>query len=377
MLNRRIEAIARRLGFDLLGIVPAAPPATLAHFRAWLAKGYHGGMGYLARPDAVARRADPARILPGARSLIVVGLNYHTRPLPPALRDDPARGLIASYAWGADYHDLMLPRLEELAAALEDQTRGPIAHRAYVDTGPLLERDLAAAAGLGFVGKNTNLIHPRVGSWLFLGELLLSADLLLRDGGGEGGTCGRCRRCLEACPTAAFAAPYLLDARRCISYLTIEHRGPIPRELRPLLGNRIFGCDICQEVCPWNRRFARPGAEPGLHPRDAGSIAPHLLDLLALDEGAFRRRFRRTPIWRARRRGLLRNAAVAAGNWGDPAAVPALARALDDDEPLIRSHAAWALGRIGGERARSTLARALAIEADDEVRAEIEAARAR
>jgi epoxyqueuosine reductase len=376
MLDTKIEDLARHLGFDLLGIVPAAPPSTIARYRAWLAQGYHGGMGYLARPDAVARRADPARILPGARYLIVVGLNYHTRPLPPALRDDPARGLIASYAWGDDYHDLMLPRLEQLAAALEVQTGEPVAHRAYVDTGPLLERDLAAAAGLGFVGKNTNLIHPRRGSWLFLGELLLAAELPPRDGGGSRGTCGRCTRCLEACPTAAFAAPYVLDARRCISYLTIEHRGPIPSELRPLLGNRIFGCDICQEVCPWNRRFARPGAEAALQPRDAGRIAPRLLDLLALDEETFRRRFRHTPIWRARRRGLLRNAAVAAGNWGHPSAVPALARALEDDEPLIRSHAAWALGRIGGKGARAALDRAQAVEAHGEVRAEIEAARA-
>jgi epoxyqueuosine reductase len=333
-------------------------------------------MGYMARPDTIAHRADPARILPGARTLVVVGLNHHTRPLPAGLWDDPARGLIASYAWGADYHDLMLPRLKQLAAALEVETGGPIAHRAYVDTGPLLERDLAAAAGLGFVGKNTNLIHPRLGSWLLLGALLLVVDLPPRNGGGDGGTCGRCTRCLDACPTAAFAAPYVLDARRCISYLTIEHRGPIPRELRPLLGNRIFGCDICQEVCPWNRRFARPGADPAFHPRDVDAIAPSLLDLLALDEGAFRQRFRGTPIWRAKRRGLLRNAAVAAGNWGDPVAVPALARALEDGEPLIRCHAAWALGRIGGAHARSVLDRALAVEVDSEVRAEIEAARA-
>ena len=373
----RIRARARALGFDVTGIAPAEAGApAMEAYRAWLARGFHGQMGYLARPDAVARRADPARIMPGVRSILVVGLSYHSQPLPPPLRDDPSRGIIASYAWGPDYHDLMLPHLEELAAAVEAESSRPAAHRAYVDTGPLLERALGTRAGLGFVGRNTNLIHPRLGSWLFLGELLLAADLppTQDDGQPAGGTCGRCTRCLQACPTAAFPAPYVLDARRCISYVTIELKGPIPRDLRPLLGNRIFGCDICQEVCPWNRRFARPAARPPWPAPPPEAMAPPLLELLALDEEAFRQRFAGSPIKRAKRRGLLRNVAVALGNWGDPVAVPGLVRALADPEPLVRGHAAWALGRIGTAPARLALQQALATEGDGWVREEIEAA---
>lgn len=371
-LGDRIRARARALGFDVAGVAPAeAGEPAMEAYRAWLARGFHGEMGYLSRADAVARRADPARILPGVQSIVVVALNYHTRPLPPHLRDDPSRGVIASYAWGRDYHDLMLPRLEQLAAAVELETGQAAACRPYVDTGPVLERALAVRAGLGFVGRNANLIHPRLGSWLFLGELLTVAAL--PPGEQEaGGTCGHCTRCLEACPTAAFPAPYVLDARRCISYLTIELKGPIPRELRPLMGNRIFGCDICQEACPWNRRFARPTAlAPELAP---GRVAPPLLELLALDEEAFQRRFAGSPVKRAKRRGLLRNVAVALGNWGDPAAVPALSRALADAEPLVRGHAAWALGRFGIPPARQALEQALPAEPDGWVCDEIVAA---
>jgi epoxyqueuosine reductase len=252
-----------------------------------------------------------------------------------------------------------------------------------VDTSPILERELASQAGLGFIGKNTNLIHPRLGSWLFLGELLCTQDLLpIREPaqhGREGavaaqvaveGTCGRCTRCLDTCPTGALVAPYVLDARRCISYLTIELKGPIPRHLRPLLGNHIFGCDICQEVCPWNRRFARPTGEPAFQPQ-ADRIAPRLADLMALDDDDFRQRFRRSPVKRAKRRGLLRNVSVALGNWGDPSAVPALVHGLGDAEPLVRGHAAWALGRIGTAEARRALHEGLAEEGDEWVREEM------
>jgi epoxyqueuosine reductase len=240
-----------------------------------------------------------------------------------------------------------------LAEFVESRSGKALASRAYVDTGPVLERDLAARAGLGFIGKNTLLIHPRLGSWLFLGELLLDLDLppIGPDFSGPGGarpvhgTCGRCTRCLDACPTGALVAPYILDARRCLSYLTIELKGSIPPDLRPLLGNHILGCDVCQQVCPWNRRFARPSHEPGFQPRP-GALAPSLLDLMALDDEGFRQRFRGSPVTRANRRGLLRNVAVALGNWGDPAAMPALRRALGDAEPLIQDHAAWALERI-------------------------------
>ncbi len=380
-LGREIQAAARQLGFDLAGIAPpvhAEGNPDMAHYQAWLAAGYHGEMGYLARPDAVARRADLTLTLPRVQSVVVVALNYHSGPLPASLRDDPSRGLLASYAWGRDYHDQMLPRLKQLAADIEDELGRPLAARAYVDTGPLLERALARRAGLGFVGKNTNLIHPRLGSWLTLGELLLAVHIPAQ-GAEVRGTCGRCTRCLDACPTGALVAPYELDARRCISYLTIEHKGPVPRELRPLLGNRIFGCDICQEVCPWNRRFARPPAEGTLQPAAApwpapDDIAPPLLALLALDEDAFRRRFAGSPVKRAKRRGLLRNVTIALGNWGDPAAVPGLAGALADAEPLVRGHAAWALGRIGTGEARRALRQALAAEQNGGVREEITAA---
>jgi epoxyqueuosine reductase len=369
-ISEEIAAQARRLGFDRVGIAPAAPAATAAAYRAWLAAGYHGEMAYLARPDAVAKREDVTRILPGVRTVVAVAMVHHTAPLPPGYRDDPARGVVASYAWGDDYHDVLLPRLRELVAWIEAAIGQPVAHRTYVDTGPLLERELAACARLGFVGKNTNLIHPRRGSWLLLGELLLAVELPPLEPELEVGTCGRCTRCLDACPTGALVAPYVLDARRCIAYLTIERKGPIPRDLRPTLGNRIFGCDICQEVCPWNRRYARPTTEPAFQPRPE-AMAPRLLDLIELDDEAFRRRFRGSPIRRAKRRGLLRNVAVALGNGRDPAAVPALTRALHDPEPLVRGHAAWALGRIATEPARDALEGALDREPEDWMQGEL------
>ena len=368
--TEEIVARAHLLGFDLVGIVPLAPPATMAHYQAWLARGYHGEMAYLARPDAIAKRTDLSLILPEAQSAVTVGANYATDALPAELGDDPSRGILASYAWGDEYHGWFASRLQQLAEFIQDLCGEPVAYRAYADTGPILERDLAARGGLGFVGKNTNLIHPRLGSWLFLGELLLAAKLPATGSRLEQGTCGNCTRCLDACPTGALVAPYVLDARRCISYLTIEHKGAIPRELRPLLGNRIFGCDVCQEVCPWNRRQARPTEEPAFQPRP-GAIAPSLIELLALDADSFRSRYEGSAVLRAKRRGLLRNVAVALGNWGDRAAVAPLARALGDDEPLIRGHAAWALGQIGGRQSHAALDRALATETDPWVQEEI------
>ncbi len=365
-LARRIEGKARRLGFDLVGIVPATPPQTTGHYRAWLEKGYHGEMAYLARPAAIAGRGDPALLLPGVQSVVVVAANYYPPP-PSADLQDPSRGVLARYAWGDDYHDLLVPRLRQLGSLVN------AASAAYVDTGPLLERELAARAGLGFIGKNTSLIHPRLGSWLFLGELLLTRAVATRHPPPVQGTCGRCTRCLDACPTGALVAPYTLDARRCLSYLTIELKGPIPREMRPLLGNRIFGCDICQEVCPWNRRFARPTAEPAFQPRPE-SVAPRLLELIALDDDGFRQRFQKSAVRRAKRSGLLRNVAVALGNWGAPEAVPALVQAMHDAGALVRGHAAWALGRIATPDARQALAQALPAEPDEWVRQEIQQA---
>lgn len=347
-LIERIGAKARDLGFDLVGIAPAHPIPHLDAYRAWLSQGYHGEMAYMARADRVKRREHPERIMPGVQSIVCVGMNYYPGEWPDA---DPSRGLISRYAWGADYHDLMTPRLEELAAFIHAQTGGRAAGRVYVDTGPVLERSYAAAAGLGFIGKNTCLIHPRLGSWLFLGEILLDMEIG-QDGISPHGGCGTCTRCLEACPTGALVAPYVLDARRCISYLTIELKGAIPVELRPLLDNRIYGCDVCQEVCPW-QRFARPTQEQALRAADADHAAPSLLALIALDEEGFRRRYTGSPIARIGRGRFLRNVAVALGNRGDRQAIPALEKALSDDDPLIQEHAAWALEHINArENAR-------------------------
>ena len=371
-LTEQIRSRAHALGFDLAGVAAVYPAPRLPAYRAWLAHGYHGEMGYLARPDRVARREEPDKILPGVRSIVCAGLNYYPGPLPASLRSDPSRGLISNYAWGLDYHDLMLPRLEELAAFIQAHAGERVNHRAYVDTGPLLERAYAARAGLGFIGKNTNLINPRLGSYLFLGEILL--DLPLEPTAAPPrASCGNCRRCLDACPTGALLAPYLLDARRCISYLTIELKGPLPRELRPLLGNHIYGCDVCQAVCPW-QRFSRPTEETAFWPTGPERAAPLLLELIGLDEDGFHRRYAGTPIFRTGRGRLLRNVAVALGNWGDGRASPALARALADVEPLVRGHVAWALGRIGGRAAQKALRGAWRRERDPYVRQEIRAA---
>ncbi len=351
-LSERIKREALNLGFDLVGIAGAESSARAAETRAWLASGHHAGMAWLARDPE--RRLDPARVVAGARSVVVVGQSYAVGP-PPAAWDEPLHGRVARYAWGPDYHDVLLPPLMELGRFLQREAGGAVAWRAYVDTGPLPERELAARAGLGFIGRNSLLVTPQFGSLVLLGELLTDVALepdppaeeggaLLRAGGREAG-CGACRRCLDACPTGAFAAPYVLDAGRCISYQTIEQRGAIPDELRPRMGNWVFGCDVCQEVCPWVRQFAKPGARRFLSVRE-DLAAPLLTELLALDEAGFRDRFAGTPLARARRRGLLRNACVALGNSGDPAARPALERALHDPEPLIRDHAEWAMGRI-------------------------------
>ena len=339
-LTNRIRAQAIELGFDLAGIAPAGRAAHAEEYADWVAAGMMGEMAYMARdPD---RRSDLRRVLPGARSVIVVGLSHYTLALPDAVTHDPSRGLIARYAWGVDYHDLMLPRLNDLARFMREEAGG--ATKVYVDTGAVLERDWAQMAGLGFVGKNTCLINPRAGSWLFLGEVLTDLDLEIDQPQTKVG-CGNCTRCLVACPTAAFPSPYVLDARRCISYLTIELRGSIPLELRPLMGNRIFGCDICQDVCPWPTRFARPAREQAFYPLNVDRAAPKLIDLAQLTEADFQQRFAGTPILRSKRRGLLRNVAVALGNWGTGEARAALRRLAADPDPIIAEHAQWGLQR--------------------------------
>lgn len=372
-LTERILSRAIELGFDLIGIAQAGVAPHAKEYADWVASGMMGEMTYMARyPD---RRSDLARVLPGAQSIIVVGLNYYTIDLPDEVKNDPSRGLIARYAWGVDYHEVMTPRLEELAQYVREESRRadipmPVETKVYVDTGPVLERDWALLAGLGFIGKNTCLINPWMGSWLFLGVVITDSALTpspqsspipfprsggtagrkgegRRDARGEGVSCGTCTRCLTVCPTNAFPAPHILDARQCISYLTIELRGSIPIELRPLIGNRIFGCDICQDVCPWPTRFAAPTKERSFFPVDIDRAAPKLIDLAQLSEEAFEQRFAGTPLLRARRRGLLRNVAVALGNWGSAEAYEALAILARDPDPIIVEHARWGLARRG------------------------------
>ena len=332
------------MGFTFTGIAPATPSTHSRYYEAWLTAGHHGQMGYLARPDAVARRADLSRTVPNAQSVVVVAANYHTQHLPAEILADPSRGIIASYAWHLDYHDLLAPKLYDLQQWIMAQPDTPVAGRAYIDTGPVLERELAQRGGLGFIGRNTCLINPEIGSYIFLGEIILDYALPF-DAPSIAGTCGKCTRCLVACPTDAFVAPYTLDSKRCISYVTIELKGEIPLAMRPLLANRIFGCDICQEVCPYNRRFAWPTDEPAFR-ATLERMAPPLLDLIGLSDEGFRKRFKGSPIKRAKRRGLLRNVCVALGNWGSEKAIPALEQAQYDSEPLIQSHAEWALAQI-------------------------------
>lgn len=372
-LSEQIKAHAHDLGFSMAGIAPAHRSPQFDAYLRWVEAGMHGTMGYLARPDRIARRRDLSLILPGARSLVVVGLDYYTVTLPDAIARNPARGRFSNYAWAVDYHDLMLERLEALAGFLRHEAGTAVAARAYADTGAILERSHAALAGLGFTGKNTMLIHPRLGSFFFLGEII--TDLALDyDEVDERATpgCGTCTRCLAACPTDAFPQPYVLDARRCISYLTIEHKGFIPATLRPLMGNWVYGCDVCQAVCPW-QRFARPTPfYEAFAPIDLERAAPPLADLLALTDQSFVVRFDGTAVKRTGRARLVRNACIAAGNSSQPGQARWLVPLLNDDSSLVRGHAAWALGRLGLER--DALRAALTRETDTEARAEIEAA---
>jgi epoxyqueuosine reductase len=343
-LGERAVALALALGFDLAGIARAVPTPESHFLRDWLERGFAGEMDYLAR--RADERVDPRKVLGGARSALAVGFAYDpgSRPEPP-----PGAFEVARYAGGEDYHEVLLDRVRALEAGLAALAEGPLRTRAYVDTGPVQERVLAAYAGLGWIGKNTCLIHPRLGSYLFLGVVL--TDLDLAPNARTPDHCGSCRACIDACPTGAFVEPYVLDARRCIAYTTIEARGPIPVALREAHGARGFGCDICQEVCPWNRRERRdvPPDPLGLRAR----IAPRrewarasLAWLLALSEEEWRAATRRTALRRARYRGLLRNALVVAGNSGDRTLTGLIRRHAQGDDPMLAEHAAWALARL-------------------------------
>ena len=366
-LTDRIQHRAHELGFELVGITPAEQSQTIQRYRDWIDNGYAGEMAYLERH--LPLKEDTRRLLQEAKSVISLAMNYYTVDPPNELLNDPSRGQISRYAWGDDYHDLIRERLILLVDYIKSTAETEIKSRVFVDSGPVLEREFAQKAKLGWIGKNTNLINWRSGSWYFLSEVLVNLELEYANEPLRG-SCGTCTLCIEACPTDAIVEPNWLDSRLCISYLTIELRDGIPKELRPQMGNLIFGCDICQEVCPWNSK-AKPTTEPAFQPRD-GNLVPELLTLVNMTQAEFSRRFKGSPIKRAKRKGFLRNVIVAIGNWGSRSAVPSLKKALLDDEPLIRAHAAWALGQIGGKDAKRMLENQLPCEVDTYVISEIQ-----
>ena len=366
-LKRAIQGEARRLGFALMGVTTPEPPPHYAVFEDWIRAGRHAGMAYLAGERSRNRRADPRRLLPECKSILVLAAPY----FPPIHDEDGAgRGRVTAYACGDDYHDVLPVRLKALVDYIEAQAEIPVFNRYYTDTGPLLERDLAQRAGLGWIGKNTCLINPGLGSYFFLAEILLGIELE-PDQHFIADRCGSCRRCIDACPTQCILPDRTLDAGRCIAYLTIELKEETPQNLRSHMGNWIFGCDVCQQVCPWNR-FAPHEGDLAFSPRRE-VYSPDLINELRMTVAEFNRKFKRSPIKRAKRRGYLRNVAVALGNTGEQMSIPALQDALTNEmEPLVRRHAAWALGKIGGIESRRALDFALGKETQPQVLAEIQ-----
>jgi len=362
-LRRWVDEAASDAGFDLVAVASAEDFASdREEALRRIDAGLMDGLPWFNR-QRVQRGTDPETLLPGARSIISLGWNYFPADDPPASGN---QGLIARYARGRDYHRVMKRRMRRFVLDLTERLGERFAARWYVDDGPMLDRAAAARAGLGWFGKNGNILNPTYGSWLLLGQII--TDLSLAPDAPLAKTCGQCSRCMPACPTNAIVAPYVVDNRRCISYLTIEHKGAIPVELRASMGNWVFGCDICQEVCPVNRK-AKSTQDSNFGRTDLSAV--DLVELLEMTDERFRERFAGTPIMRAKRVGMQRNACVALGNAGDPSAVPALTRALRSAPPLVRQHAAWALGRIGGAAARNSLTDALSGETDAEVLAEI------
>ena len=336
-MKAAIRQHALELGFDDCRFTTAKPPESSEQFLKWLGGQCHGTMDWM--EQNAARRVDPQLVLEGARSVITLAASYDS---VDGERTEPSRGVIARYARYADYHDALGQALGLLTERVQSLAGEGVRSLWYVDTGPILERDLGQRAGLGFIGKHTNLISRRLGNWFFISEIVTTAELEPDE--PERNHCGKCTSCIDACPTGAITAPFQLDARRCISYLTIELKGSIPEEFRPAIGNRIYGCDDCLEVCPWNR-FAGEGRLMAPHRRDDLGQAD-LIELLALDDDGFRARFRGTPMQRTKRRGVLRNVCVALGNIGDATVIPLLERAAADPEPLIAEHAQWALGQV-------------------------------
>jgi len=365
-LKQNIKDKARQLGFILAGVTLPAPPPHYSTFEQWLAQGYHGTMNYLANERSRLRRADPKQILPECQSILVLATPYSPPSRAPEKHWDYSEqtlseggveveapgdgentitGNIASYARGFDYHDILPARMKELVQFIEEQVGGPVKNRWYTDTGPILERDLAQQAGIGWIGKNTCLINPRQGSYFLLSEIFL--DLALEpDLPFTTDHCGTCTRCIQACPTDCILPNRTLDATRCISYLTIELKDDIPLELRDKIGDWVFGCDICQQACPWNRFAPEGDAAFNTNPSTSLRTLPSLTEELDLTSQAFNQRFKRTPIQRAKRRGYLRNVAVALGNTADMHALPVLQNALNDEERMVREHAQWAIEQI-------------------------------
>jgi epoxyqueuosine reductase len=364
VLRASLVTEARALGFDCVGITdPDATADAGRHFRDFLADGAHGDMDWLA--DRPERRTDPRVLWPGVRSVIMLGVNYGPDENPLAILEQRTSGAISVYAQGDDYHDVIKKRLKILARWLAAASDSEV--KVFVDTAAVMEKPLAQAAGLGWQGKHTNLVSREFGSWLFLGAIFTSAELP-RDA-AEADHCGSCRACLDICPTAAFPAPYKLDARRCISYLTIENKGPIPREFRKAIGNRIYGCDDCLAVCPWNK-FAQAGREARLAAREQ-LRAPGLAELARLDDAAFRSLFAKSPVKRIGRDRFIRNVLIAIGNSNEPGLTVEAERLLDDPSPLVRGAAIWALSQLkGAAEFAAVAAEAIRAESDETVRGE-------
>ncbi|PIQ99358.1 MAG: tRNA epoxyqueuosine(34) reductase QueG [Nitrospinae bacterium CG11_big_fil_rev_8_21_14_0_20_45_15] len=359
---KALQIRARELGFSGFGISPATLGDAGPRFRKWLAEGMAGEMGYIERGEG--KRLDPNLVLPGVQSIVCLSTNYLTADKDMSFVDEKNTGDVSLYALNEDYHDLLGARLKLLEDALK-QAFPECSTRRYVDTGPVLEKPLAQNAGLGWIGKHTNLITEGVGSWFFLSEILVDIPLPYSTPATD--HCGTCTACIDVCPTRAIVAPYVLDSRKCISYLTIELKGPIPIEFRKAIGSHIYGCDDCQIVCPWNS-FAHKTEEPAFVEREG---TRNLIELMGLDDEGFRNRFRNSPVKRTKRRGLLRNVAIALGNSGNAEAIPVLTSSLEDAEALIRAHAVWALAELMGMRSLAVFDLKLKAEQDDMVLAEI------
>jgi epoxyqueuosine reductase len=374
-MNHRdeIREIFYQTGFSDVGFTHPRPLEHFPNYSAWIGKGLHAGMGYLAEPSALERRANPESILPGTKTVAVLAVPYANPDARPQQNRSTPQGRIAAYAWGTDYHEIIPPRLRSAQNAIEKLLGKPLNARGYTDTGPVLERSFAQRAGLGWSGKNTCLIIPGKGSYFLLAEMFLPVEVE-PDVPFQTDQCGSCTRCISACPTACIRSDRTIDSGRCTSYLTIENKGAIPPELREPVGDWVFGCDICQQVCPWNIRFATQAGDPALANRE-DLPSPNLITDLALTPHEFNLKFRHTPLTRAKRRGYLRNIAVALGNIGDPGSDKALAECLHNEpEPLVRAHAAWALGQLKTLFARKTLADLFPREVEVSVRVEIEQA---